>query len=80
MGEWKKLSANEQHNIFYNSKKQNLDCKNKSDNGRQEETNKTNMNLPIKQNQARLYASKNRLTSFPDTDEDSYKNSVEPYD
>ena len=92
MREWKKSSDNEIQQIFDDRKTCNLDGNNNSDNGRQVETNKTNINLQIKQLQPMLDAIKKRLASFtetadesdenffPDTAADSYKNYVEPSD
>ena len=92
MREWKKSSDNEIQQIFDDRKTWNLDGNNNSDNGRQAETNKTNINLQIKQLQPMLDAIKKRLVSFtdtsnesdenffPDTAADSYKNYVEPSD
>ena len=80
MGEWKKLSADEWQQIFYDRKKWNLGHKKISDNGRQPPTNKTDTNLQIKQLQDSLDASKNRLTSFPYTSEKSDGNYFDPTD
>ena len=49
IGEWNKLSANEQHQIFDERKTWNLGRKNNSDNGRQLEINTlTQNNISIK--------------------------------
>ena len=56
MREWKKSSDNEIQQIFDDRKTWNLDGNNNSDNGRQVETNKTNINLQIKQLQPMLDA------------------------
>ena len=61
MREWKKSSDNEIQQIFDDRKTWNLDGNNNSDNGRQAETNKTNINLQIKQLQPMLDAIKKRL-------------------
>ena len=71
MREWKKSSDNEIQQIFDDRKTWNLDGNNNSDNGRQVETNKTNINLQIKQLQPMLDAIKKRLVSFTDTSNES---------
>ena len=78
MGEWEKLSDNEQDQRFIDINTWNLGCKNNSKNGHQVETNNTNMNRQIKQLQDSLDSSKHSFEYLPETAADSYENSFDP--